>query len=94
MGIKLGGVGKLFKGGGKIPDFKPSAPKPQAPKPDAKPTFTPRPDINGKPQSNKPDFKPQAPKPDTKPTFTPRPDINGKPQLNKPDFNLDSLKPG
>jgi hypothetical protein len=41
MGIKLGGVGSGFKGG-KVPDFKPSAPKPEV-----KPQFTPRPDING-----------------------------------------------
>ncbi|ADO75498.1 hypothetical protein [Stigmatella aurantiaca] len=94
MGIKLGGVGNLFKGGGKIPDFKPSAPKPDlkpsAPKPDAKPQFTPRPDING---------KPQLPKPDAKPQFSPRPDINGnlpdtRPNLNRPNFNgLDNFKP-
>ncbi|WP_052518401.1 hypothetical protein [Archangium violaceum] len=72
-------IGKSFP---KIstPDFK---------APSSKPTFSPRPDINGNLPGKKPDLKP-----DTRPTFSPRPDINGKlPDSKVPDFKLDGFKP-
>jgi hypothetical protein len=53
---------------------------PKMPSGGGKPTFTPRPDINGN-------------KPGGKPTFTPRPDINGNLPGKKPGFNLDGFKP-
>jgi len=59
MGIKLGGASNLFKGGNKVPDFKPSTPKP-----DAKPQFSPRPDVNGNtPGLNRPGLSPESLKP-------------------------------
>ncbi|OJT25513.1 hypothetical protein BO221_06465 [Archangium sp. Cb G35] len=92
-------IGKSFP---KIstPDFK---------APSSKPTFSPRPDINGNLPGKKPDLKPDtkptfSPRPDIngnlpgskidKPTFSPRPDINGKlPDSKVPDFKLDGFKP-
>ncbi|WNG53634.1 PspC family transcriptional regulator [Archangium gephyra] len=89
-------IGKSFP---KIstPDFK---------APSSKPTFSPRPDINGNLPGKKPDLKPDtkptfSPRPDIngnlpgskidKPTFSPRPDINGNLPGKKPDFKLDGF---
>ncbi|KFA88089.1 hypothetical protein [Archangium violaceum] len=61
--------------GDRILDFQPSTPKP-----DAKPQFTPRPDING----NKLGLQ-NGPKPMTL--------DNMRPGLDRPDFNPDRFKP-
>ena len=68
------------------PDFKSPSTKPGF-KPDARPTFSPRPDINGNLPGTKPGLTPAS-----KPTFSPRPDINGNlPGGKKPNLGLDGF---